>query len=309
MGRLLPALLLVISGCAGIPDSVRDLPDPGVIVELTETPFFPQDRYQCGPAALATVLSADGIDITPEDLVEKVYLPARQGSLQVEMLATTRMSGRIPLPVDASLAAIVRELENDRPVIVLQNLGVSMFPRWHYAVVVGVDGANETVVLRSGIDERRETPFNVFLRTWARSDFWGFSVLRPGAPLAGIDRERYVVAVADLEDIGRFEDAALAWQSGLEQWPDDTVIQFGLGNTLLKLGRAAESEHVYRQLLAAKPELNVVRNNLAIALKDQSRFGEALAVIDAAIRDETDPALIEEMLDTKREVQAALAAR
>ena len=31
-------------------------------IELADTPFFPQDDYQCGPAALATLLGASGID-------------------------------------------------------------------------------------------------------------------------------------------------------------------------------------------------------------------------------------------------------
>ena len=62
-------------------------------VELAETPFFSQQRYQCGPAALATVLNAAGVKVTDEELVPEVYLPTREGSLQVEMLAATRRHG------------------------------------------------------------------------------------------------------------------------------------------------------------------------------------------------------------------------
>src|SRR5690554_405536 len=35
-------------------------------VELTDVPFFPQTEYQCGPAALATVMQYRGIAIEPE---------------------------------------------------------------------------------------------------------------------------------------------------------------------------------------------------------------------------------------------------
>jgi len=34
--------------------------------ELREVPFFPQEEFQCGPAALATVLAASGVKVTPE---------------------------------------------------------------------------------------------------------------------------------------------------------------------------------------------------------------------------------------------------
>ena len=54
-------------------------------VELTTVPFFPQEEYQCGPAALATVLTWTGVNVTPAELAPQVYLPERQGSLQLEI--------------------------------------------------------------------------------------------------------------------------------------------------------------------------------------------------------------------------------
>ncbi|MDX1507145.1 MAG: PA2778 family cysteine peptidase [Woeseiaceae bacterium] len=274
-------------------------------MELTETPFYPQQRYQCGPAALATVLAASGVDVGAEDLVSKVYVPARKGSLQVEMLAATRTSGRIPLVIDGTLAGIVNELEHGRPVVVLQNLGVSMIPRWHYAVVVGIDGSDDVVVLRSGTERRRETPIDVFLRTWSRSDFWAFSVMQPGDKPLGVDRQRYLSAVAGLEEVGMTDDAAAAWRAALDVWPGDPVARFGLGNTMLELGRAVDAEQVYRQLLADRPELIVARNNLAIALKEQARYDEALEEVDAALGEVSSPVLREELLDTRRQILAA----
>ena len=56
-------------------------------VELKAIPFYPQETHQCGPASLAMVLNAGGVKITPQELIPQVYLPQREGSLQVEMLA------------------------------------------------------------------------------------------------------------------------------------------------------------------------------------------------------------------------------
>ena len=61
----------------------RQLPQQ---LELTAVPFHPQELYQCGPAALATVLNWSGEQVRPSALVDEVYLPGRQGSLQLEML-------------------------------------------------------------------------------------------------------------------------------------------------------------------------------------------------------------------------------
>lgn len=302
-GWLLPALFIWLAGCAGIPEHIRDLPDPRVAVELVDTPFFAQERYQCGPAALATVLTASGVPVKLDDLVKKVYIPAREGAIQVELLAATRTSGRLPYLLNESLAAIVSELQAGRPVVVLQNLGVSMIPRWHYSVVVGVDAAQDVVILRSGTDKRRQTPLNVFLRTWARSDYWAMSVLRPGVLPADVDRERYFSSVVGLEQAGMHAEAISAWRAALAEWPDSPVALFGLGNAFLSINEFAEAEKVYRELLAAQPALNVARNNLAMALAGQARYAEAIAEINEAVALERDAVLIEELRDTLAEIQ------
>ena len=87
--------VLLLSGCASQLQATKLLkspsPDFPPAVELSQVPFFPQKRYQCGPAALATVLNWSGVAATPEQLVDEVYLPQRHGSLQVEMTAATRL--------------------------------------------------------------------------------------------------------------------------------------------------------------------------------------------------------------------------
>ena len=98
--RLLPALFVLLTGCASIPPSVSELPETARAIELEDTPFYPQERYQCGPAALTTVLVQSGAGASLEAIVDKVYLPGRQGSLQVELLAATRTEGRLPYVID-----------------------------------------------------------------------------------------------------------------------------------------------------------------------------------------------------------------
>ena len=65
----------------------------GRAVELTETDFYPQTTDQCGPAALATVLNTTGMQVLPADLAPSLYIPGRQGSLQIELMAATRSYG------------------------------------------------------------------------------------------------------------------------------------------------------------------------------------------------------------------------
>src|SRR5207237_9306004 len=87
-GVFVGACWLVRSGCASLWPQTAELREalPQGLpehVELTQVPFFPQDEYQCGPAALATVLASSGVKVTPEELVAQVYIPERKGSLQI----------------------------------------------------------------------------------------------------------------------------------------------------------------------------------------------------------------------------------
>jgi tetratricopeptide (TPR) repeat protein len=276
--------------------------------ELAFTPFYPQERYQCGPAALTTVLVASGIDVALDDVVDKVYLPGREGSLQFELLAATRTEGGLPYVIDGSLDAIWKELEAGRPVLVLQNLGVAAIPRWHYSVVVGIDAKQGEVVLRSGTDNRRVTPIRTYLQTWRRGGYWGMVVLEPGELPATVDRARYFEAVTALEEVGRTAEAAVAWRAALRRWPDDTVALFGLANAYLASGDFPAAEGAYRVLLEHDGNLPAARNNLALALVEQGKYDAATKAIGKAIADNGDPALEQELRNTEATIQRRMAS-
>lgn len=297
----------MLAGCAPIPPSVSELPVAAGAIELDDTPFYPQERYQCGPAALATVLDRSGAVVSLDDIVDKVYLPGRQGSLQVELLAATRTEGRVPYVIDGNLAAIREELAAGRPVLVLQNLGVSAIPRWHYAVVVGIDADRNEVILRSGTDRRRVTATTIFLRTWRRGDYWGMVVLEPHELPANAERSRYFAAIAALEEAGRAAEAAIAWQAALGKWPRDTVALFGLGNSRLALGEYRGAEQAYRDLLQREPTAIAARNNLALALSGQGKFDAALQEIGVAIARNGDTALDGELRNTEATIRRRAA--
>ena len=140
-GVLLSGLLL--TGCAIAPQTrqlthTRPAGLPSAY-ELEQVPFFPQSRYQCGPAALATVLATHGVDITPDSLVDQVYVPGLKGSLPEEITASARRYGMLAYPLAPALTNILTEVAHGHPVLVFQNLGLRRVPQRHFAVVIGYD--------------------------------------------------------------------------------------------------------------------------------------------------------------------------
>ena len=105
---------------------------------------------------------SSGLEVNPEELVGLVYIPEKKGSFQVELLAAARTHGRIPYVIDPQLQVLLAEVDADHPVLVMQNLGVSWYQAWHYAVVAGYDLDREELLLRSGKLRERVTSLGVF---------------------------------------------------------------------------------------------------------------------------------------------------
>ena len=257
----------------------RGLPEN---VELTEVPFFPQLEYQCGPAALATVLANAGVKTTPDELVPQVYLPARKGSLQVEMLAAARRHGMVSYPLAPRFEDLLREIAAGNPVIVLQNLGV-FTAGWHYAVAVGYDYSLGTLVLRSGTQERDVMPFAAHEVFWMRSGYWAMVALPPDRIPATAEEKSWLNAIAAFERIGDANGARVAYKTFLGRWPGNVNAHIGLANTHYTLGELAQAEAVLRDAARREPESVVVLNNLAQTLSDLGRNEEALPLTDKAL--------------------------
>ncbi len=315
MGGLLffVVLLSLLTGCASAPQTAQlleqqlleqqspehpqGLPQSH---ELTQVPFYPQKKYQCGPAALATVLQQSGVSISPLELVPEIYIPARKGSLQIEILAASRRHGRVAYRINPDLQSLFKEVSAGNPVLVLQNLGLSWVPTWHYAVVAGFDLTKQEVILRSGLEERHQTSLATFENTWARSKYWGIVVLPPDKLPVTADAQRYVKTVAALEKVKRWQDANTAYSTALTRWPDNLVAQMGLGNSFYMLNNLPAAERAFRTASSDHPDFGAAFNNLAQVLLEQKKTAEAKKHAQRAI--ELGGPQLENFLETLREI-------
>jgi len=283
-GVFVCALLLV--GCATPPMTAALQADPPAALvpptRLTGVPFFAQADYQCGPAALAMVLAAGGSAVTAEQLVPQVYLPARAGALQAEMLATARRHGRLALVLPARLDAVLAEVAAGTPVIVLQNLSLPVAPRWHYAVVTGFDLAHGEITLHSGITAGLVMPIDVFERTWARSGHWAMIAMAPDRLPASADDATVLAAAAALERVDR--GAALrSYKLLTARAPKLAGAWFGLGNAQYAGGDLASATLAFERATQIDPQAADAWNNLALTHLAAGRLAAARAAVQRAI--------------------------
>lgn len=266
-GVVVSALLL--TGCAGTPqaDALRGAPPAALAAPrlLESVPFIAQDEFQCGPAALAMVLRASGIAADAEALKAQVYLPARAGSLQPEMLATARRHGRLAVQLPPRLDVVLAQVAQGIPVIVLQNLALPVAPVWHYAVAIGFDLARDEIVLHSGLTERQRLPLAVFERTWARSGRWAMVATAPEVLPDAVAADDLLAAAAALERV----DAAAARRSYAaltRRVPTLANAWFGLGNSSYAAGDAQAARRAFERAVELAPDHADAWNNLAHTL-------------------------------------------
>ena len=288
-------LIALLGGCALLtPPQTRALheaspPDLAAPVELVSVPFFPQADYECGPAALATALGAANIDVQPEELTAQVYLPARRGSLQAEMLATARRRGALAVRLPPTLESLLREVSAGHPVVVLQNLGLSFAPRWHYAVLVGHDLPARELLLRSGMIEREVMGLSTFEHTWARGGHWAFVALKPGQlPVSASETELTAATVA-FERVAPAAVAQRAYDAALLRWPDNLTLAIGAGNSRVAAGDLAAAARHF-EAAASRHDSAAAWLNLAEVRLRQLQLPAAVAAARRAVAaSEADP--------------------
>ena len=282
------AAALGLSGCATLlpappQTAALNAARPGGLparVERRDVPFFPQAEYECGPAALATALGAAGIAVRPEALTGQVYLPARQGSLQLEMLAAARRQGTVAVRLPGTLQALLAEVAAGHAVVILQNRGLSVAPQWHYAVVVGYDLDAGELVMRSGTTERELMRLATFERTWARGGHWAFVALPPGRlPATATEAELTAASVA-FERVAAPAAAERAYEAALARWPASLTLAMGVGNARAGAGDSVGAAVAF-EAAAARHDSVAAWINLA---ELRLRLGEQAAAEHAARR-------------------------
>jgi hypothetical protein len=277
-------LLICLTGCAGLKkwemlEKAGNLPPR---FELKTVPFFPQKAYQCGPASLAMSLNWSGVPVSPEDLTDEVFTPERKGSLQTALISAARRHGRIAY-ISTGMEVIFSEVAAGHPVIILQNLGLSWYPVWHYSVVVGYDLPKKFVILRSGATARKIMPSRAFGNTWARSNYWGLLILRPDQLPATAKKDLFLEAVLGLEKARQFRDAIHGYKTALTRWPQCLTALMGIGNCHYALGELEDAESAFRETVRLHPKEGAALNNLAQILFEEGAKEEALELAKKAV--------------------------
>ena len=313
--RLLAAaafITLLLGGCTAKQSAALIEEKPTEITtasQLNDVPFFPQLDYQCGPASLAMVMNFAGVEVAPDALRRQLFIPGRQGSLQVEMQALPRRFGLLAYPLAPRLVDIFKEIEAGHPVIVLQNLGLKVAPQWHYAVVTGYDLNLQQVTLHSGDTQNYRMPLSTFERTWVRGGSWAIVVSMAGSVPAGAREQSYLRSAVNLEQEGQADAALKAYEAASKRWPNSLAAWMGLGNmryAKIDLNGAAAA---FDQAAKIHPDAAEPLNNLAQVRLEQKQYDAAMQAIEQAVQLDGNSQLYQQTRSEVIRIRAAVTER
>jgi tetratricopeptide (TPR) repeat protein len=198
------------------------------------------------------------------------------------MLGAARRAGVLPYRLEALPNALLREVAAGNPVVVLQNLRLDFLPQWHYAVVVGYDLTEGSIVLRSGRERRLVMHIDEFDHSWVKAERWAFVALPPDRLPATAREADFVAAAAALERVSP-HNARRAYETALIAWPKNLFARIAMGNVAYRLRELDAAQAEYRQATIDHPDAADAWNNLAQVLYEIGKLREAQEAATRAV--------------------------
>ncbi|HTH17669.1 MAG TPA: PA2778 family cysteine peptidase [Magnetospirillum sp.] len=274
--RVLQAMLCVVmlAGCSGGWPRLAGNQDAAGHVRVAGVPYYPQEGFRCGPAAMAMVLDWTGLDLKPAALEGQFY---GVRDPRATLADAANRYGRLAYPISGT-QAMMTELTAGHPVVAVQNLGVPTEPLWNCVVAIGYDRGDGQVLVHSGDQAGKRMSLRLFERLWADTEQWGLVVLKPGDLPAAASRPDYIKAAHALQTAGRYWEAVLAYDAALATWANDPDSLMGLGSSLYLLGDARGAADAYRAAVTVAADKTLAQAALDQITGELARNPDAFPV-------------------------------
>jgi ABC-type bacteriocin/lantibiotic exporter with double-glycine peptidase domain len=146
---------------------------------------FEQQDFQCGPAALASVLhywhrrGHVTTPVSPDEIASAIYSPTARGTLGFDLARFAREQGLDARQFSGSTDDLRGYIDEGVPVVILVDYGVLGYQRNHFLVVKGYSPDGFVVV--SGRENTGFLRTRKLLRIWGKTGYWSLAVMPQSA--------------------------------------------------------------------------------------------------------------------------------
>lgn len=285
---VLSSCSFILSGCAAT--FARGVNPPQVLesresVYLEKVPAVAQKAYQCGPAALESVIRYWGGSADADAIGEELYTPGTRGVLNFSLAQYAKKAGLwSEIHEEPGEAGLKSRLRAGVPSIVMLDAGTLWARAYHFVVLKGFDDRQEIFYANTGAAETQAIGYAEFERRWKKAGFWSLVAVPPEKVDWELSETQSVEMAMMLEAAGNMSGAEQWLESALKKNPGSVPARFNLANIFLKTNRAPQAQGFYRELLKADPGRTEISNNLAWAYYEEGLYPEALAVVADAFK-------------------------
>jgi tetratricopeptide (TPR) repeat protein len=293
IGRMVKALslsscLFLLAGCATSFTQRVDSPPGGhssQVLYLQTVPPVAQKAYQCGPAALESVLRYWGQNGDADLIGKSLYKPGTRGVLNFSLTSYLRTRGLWTQTREGSNGTDLKQwLRQGIPPIVMLDTGTLWARTYHFVVLKGFNDASKIFYANTGEAETQSINYREFDRRWKKAGYWALISAPPEKVDWELDESQSVDLALIFEQKGNMPEAERRLTDVLIKNPDQSVAKFNLANMYSRSGRTEQAQAMYRDLLAQHPDRGEISNNLAWLYYEQGLTEQALSVITEAFQ-------------------------
>lgn len=168
-------VVLVLVGCSPLQPQLRGEP----VHVIRDVPFYPENRYWCGPASLAGVMNYWREAPKPDAVAEKTYSPSAGGTLMADLAWYAREQGFEARVRSGTLEDLERLVRRGTPPIVFVRRRGILGEYNHFMVLVGY--TTRGYIVNSSLSEHQYIDRATFRSLWEGNDRYYVRITDPGA--------------------------------------------------------------------------------------------------------------------------------
>ena len=256
---------------------------------IENVPPVAQKAYQCGPAALESVIRYWGRDINVTSMTETLFKPGSMGVLNFTLSEYARTQGFwTEIHEEENTGNGINELKTwilrKIPPVVMLKTGILWVPTYHFVVLRGHDDTDQIFYANIGEPETYAIPYSELRSRWKASGNWYLIICPPERVDWDLDEIQSQDLAIYSEKSGKADLAEKWYRRVLNKNPANQTARFNLANVYLKQRRFEEAKPLYESLSIERPDWGPAVNNLAWIYLEEGNPKEALSVIETSFK-------------------------
>ncbi len=294
MGKL-SRMIIFLSSCsiflAGCATSYTYRVNPPSVLETHESfylenvPSVAQTAYQCGPAALESVIRYWGRSADAASIGKTLYKSGTRGVFNFSLAQYMKTIGFWnEVHEEQSEEDLKQWIRRGFPPIVMLDSGFLWARTYHFIVLKGFDDDLRIFYANTGVLQTQAIDYGEFERRWKKADTWSLIVSPPEKVNWELNETQSIEIALIFEKNGNLSQAERWLGSALIKNPKSLTAKFNLANIYTQSNRSEQAKIIYRELLKQNPSWSEISNNLAWIYYEEGHYEDALKVIETAFR-------------------------